>query len=106
MADNQPLVTREKQHQDHNEPYPNYTLKAEFDLTEQIYQTIQEVDIQASFYHVKGHQDNKTDYNKLPFEAQLSIQADKLAEKFYGQDIFNQWYHCSPHAQQCLKSSQ
>ena len=58
LADNQSLITREKQHLEYSEPYPNHTLKAEFDLTEQIYQTIQEADIQASFYHVKGHQDS------------------------------------------------
>jgi hypothetical protein len=88
LADNQSLITREKQHSEYREPYPNHTLKAEFDLTEQIYQTLQEADIQASFYHVKGHQDDKIEYNNLPFEAQLNIQADNLAESFYGQDNF------------------
>ena len=36
MADNQSLITRETQHKEYNAPYPNYILKAEFYLIEQI----------------------------------------------------------------------
>ena len=50
MADKQSLVTRETQRQGYEDPYPNFTLKAEFDLTEQIYETIIEADIQATSY--------------------------------------------------------
>ena len=88
IADNQSLITRECQHQDYKDPYPNYTLKAEFDLTEQIYQSINDADLQATFQHVKGHQDDHQEYNKLSFEAQLNVQADELAEDFYGKFNF------------------
>ena len=88
IADNQFLITRETQHQGYKDPYPNFTLKAEFDLTEQIYETINEADIQASFQHIKGHQDDYTEYNRLSFEAQLNVQADGLAEEFYGKPNF------------------
>ena len=88
IADNQSLITRETQYQGYEDPYPNFTLKAEFDLTEQIYETINEADIQASFQHIKGHQDDYTEYNWLSFEAQLNVQADRLAEEFYGKTNF------------------
>lgn len=39
MSDNQELINRQTNHKEYNIPYPNATLKAEFDLTEQIYHT-------------------------------------------------------------------
>ena len=62
MTDNQSLITRETQHQGYSEPYLNSTLKAEFDLIEQNFLTINEADIQATFQHIKGHQDDCTVY--------------------------------------------
>ena len=53
-----PHITRATQHQEYMDLHPNFTLKAEFDLIEQIYQLIKEADIQVSFQHVKGHQDD------------------------------------------------
>jgi hypothetical protein len=35
--------------------------------------------IPASLIHVKSHQDDTTEYDKLPFEAQMNVMADALA---------------------------
>ena len=39
--------------------------------------------IKATLIHIKGHQDNHTSYNDLPLLAQLNVDADLLADRFY-----------------------
>jgi hypothetical protein len=58
------------------------TLRSEYDVTEQIYRTQAAYNIKATFYWVKGHQDNNQAYEELPLEAQLNIDADELAGEF------------------------
>ena len=62
-------------------PYPNNTLSAEFDITEQIYLTNKTYEIEASFQHVYGHQDTKS-RGKMSVEEILNIEADKLARNY------------------------
>ena len=62
-------------------------MKAEYDLTEQIHQTHREHNIKGSFSHVYGHQDNNTEFDKLPLDAQLNVEADALAEDYYSDKI-------------------
>ena len=83
MADNMELINRQSLHLNYTNPYPNMTLKAEFDLTEQIYDTHQKYKIIATFTHVKGHQDDDATYDDLSLEAQLNVDADELAEQHY-----------------------
>ena len=83
MADNMELINRQSLHLMYTHPYPNMTLKAEYDLTEQIYNTHQKYRIKATFTHVKGHQDDDAIYDDLSLEAQLNVDADELAEKYY-----------------------
>ena len=40
------------------------------------------------FHYIRGHQDDHTLYNKLSFGAELNVQANQLAEDFYGQPNF------------------
>jgi hypothetical protein len=83
MADNKALITRQLDHQSFTTNYPNQTLLPEFDLTEQIYSTLFTHKIQSTFSHVKGHQDDSEDISKLCLNAQLNVEADRLAEQYY-----------------------
>ena len=58
------------------------SLKAEFDLTEQIYLSHKALNIQANFQHVKGHQDKNKKKKDLPPFAQLNIEADQEAGEY------------------------
>jgi len=86
IADNAELIRRCRSHQHYKEPYPNETLRSEFDVTEQIYVTQTRHNINATFKWVKGHQDKKIRKNDLPLEAQLNIEADELAGTFQQTD--------------------
>ena len=67
-SDNQELINRQNNHKEYTLPYPNATLKAEYDLTKQIYQTHRDYNIKGSFSHVYSHQDTDTDFDKLPLD--------------------------------------
>ena len=82
MADNSSLISQETHHLEYDELYPNFTLKVESDLTEQIYQTLMEAGIQATYHYIQGYHDDHRPYSSLSFEAQLNVQADQLAGEF------------------------
>ena len=77
------VITWLNNHKRYINPYPNTTLGAEFDLTEQIHLLHKEHTLPSYFRHVKGHQDRTTDYAKLDLPAQLNCDADQLAGRFY-----------------------
>lgn len=83
MSDNKELINRQANHKTYQYPYPNQTLKAEFDLTEQTYMTHKAYNIIGTFNYVYGHQDNNDDYMKVPLDTQLNIEANALAELYY-----------------------
>jgi hypothetical protein len=62
ISDNAELIRRCKAHLHYKEPFPNETLRSEYDVTEQIYRTQAAYNIKATFYWVKGHQDNNQTY--------------------------------------------
>jgi hypothetical protein len=82
ISDNSELIRRLKAHKQYEDPYPNETLKSEFDVTEQIYKTATTYRIKTTYRWVKGHQDEHTAYADLPLEAQLNVDADKFAGDF------------------------
>ena len=82
ISDNAELIRRCKAHLHYKEPFPNETLKSEYDVTEQIYRTQAAHNIKATFYWVKGHQDKNNTYLELPLEAQLNVDADELAGEY------------------------
>ena len=86
-SDNQELINRQNNHKEYKIPYPNDTLKAEFDLTEQIYRTHRNYNIKGSFSHVYGHQADNTEFTKLPIDAQLNVEADALTETYYSEAV-------------------
>jgi hypothetical protein len=82
ISDNSELIRRLKVHKHYDEPYPNETLKSEFDVTEQIYRTKELYGIDATYRWVRGHQDKHTAYSDLPLEVQLNGDADKFVGDF------------------------
>ena len=74
MADNLELITRLKDHRRYINPYPNTTLEAEFDLTEQIHLLHENNQLPSYFKHVKGHQDQTTEYAKLDLSSTAELR--------------------------------
>ena len=58
-------------------------MTAEFDLTKMIHVLHCEHDLSSNFCHVKGHQDRDKAYSDLNLNAQLNVEADRLAAAFY-----------------------
>jgi hypothetical protein len=63
-------------------PVPASTLKPDWDLVEAIVAQVAQANLQVKYKHVKGHQDNDTLYESLPFLAQLNVDADKYAGEY------------------------
>ena len=82
MTDNLGLLTRIEQSIQYPHPYPNYTLKADWDVTHEIISTLQAMSLQVMFEHVKGHQDDHTAYENLSLEAQMNVDADAEAGQY------------------------
>jgi hypothetical protein len=82
ISDNAELIRRCQAHKHYKDPYPNETLRSEFDVAEQIYTTHTSNNITATFRWVKGHQDRDIHYDNLPLEAQLNDDADELAGEY------------------------
>jgi hypothetical protein len=57
ISDNSELIRRLKVHKQCDEPYPNETLKSEFNVTEQTYRTTTTYGIHSTYKWVRGHQD-------------------------------------------------
>lgn len=78
FTDNQGLVTRITQRQQYKDPYPNSTLLPDWDLVEQIHETLQKVHTEnISINWVKGHQN--PEQKDITIEALYNIRADYLA---------------------------
>jgi hypothetical protein len=82
MTDNLGLITRVEQSLPFDEPFPNITLKADWDVTHEIVETLKAMTITPSFEHIKGHQDDHTAYDDLSLEAQLNVDADEEAGRY------------------------
>eukprot|EP00536_Pseudo-nitzschia_multiseries_P002339 jgi/Psemu1/5315/gm1.5315_g len=90
-------------HHQYGTPYPNTTtMTAQFDLTEQIYQTAQKAALQIQYKHVKGHQDDDPNAT-LSWEAELTVFVDKLADTCRQRhpahvEYLTTRFHWAPHA--------
>ncbi|OEU11291.1 hypothetical protein FRACYDRAFT_246405 [Fragilariopsis cylindrus CCMP1102] len=82
ISDNDELIKRCNAHKHYNDPFPNETLRSEYDVTEQIFSTINDSQIKAKYKWVKGHQDSAKAYDDLSLEAQLNVDADALAGEY------------------------
>jgi len=68
---------------------------ANFDLTSAIWKLLQDSPIQWHNIHVKGHQDDHLQCDKLNRVAQLNVEMDRLAKSF--------WRHCHIHQHAALQ---
>ena len=89
QSDNLELIKRQQEHQTYTHPYPNTTLTAEFDLTKIIHILHRDHALPPSFCHVRGHQDRDKAYAKLNLNAQLNVEANRLANAFYNHPAAN-----------------
>ena len=78
-TDNSGLITRVKEQSIIRYPVPNAIFQPDWDIVEAIVITVETADIDPTYTHVKGHQDKDKSYDKLPFLAQLNVDADKHA---------------------------
>jgi hypothetical protein len=79
MTDNLGLLTRVEKSLPHPDPFPNMTLKPDWDVTNKIVVTLQAMTFNPILAHIKGHQDDHAIYEDLPLTAQLNVNADKEA---------------------------
>jgi hypothetical protein len=82
ITDNQGLIHRVITSLACNDPYPNSTLAANWDVVNKIVTTLQTMPIEQSFQHVKGHQDGKIAYDELPLHAKLNVDTDAKAGEY------------------------
>jgi hypothetical protein len=86
MTDNKGLLTQLETSLPYIEPFPNLTLSADWDVTNEIVCSIRQLQTHTTLAHVKGHQDDHVPYDDLPLDAQLNVDAD--AEAGYYQQMF------------------
>jgi hypothetical protein len=66
----------------------NHTLAADWDIVNEIRWNLQQQRLQScTLKHVRGHQDRNKDYNSLSLEAQLNVEADRLARQYQDQHM-------------------
>ena len=82
VSNNQELINCCNAYLQYIIPYPNETVKSEYDITEQTYCTAPKYKLKPSYHQVKGHQDDNTPTEELSILAQLKLEADRLAEEF------------------------
>jgi hypothetical protein len=85
-CDNDPLLKRVNAAHPFKTCFPNCTLDADWDLVNMIVRTLHQSSCHIVLPHVKGHQDDKIDYDDLPLDAQLNCDADY--EAVYHQTIY------------------
>jgi hypothetical protein len=61
------------------DPFPNTTLIAGWNMTNEIVQSLRQLPIPPVLEHVKGNQDDHLPYGALPLEEQLNVDADAKA---------------------------
>jgi hypothetical protein len=77
VSDNQCLITRANNCLKYTHSYPNTNLAPDWDLVKEIHATNVTLKATASYQYVLGHQDQHKQYEDLPLDAQLNVDADK-----------------------------
>ena len=78
--DNTSVINRIKRSLSTTWDVPNLRLLPEQDVIDEIVTTVRSIPITIEFKWVKGHQDLRTEYRRLPLPAQLNCDADHEAE--------------------------
>ena len=85
-CDNQGLIKRIEFAMHRSWDNPNHCLSSEYDLESGIVDILHRLPVTFSFNHVKGHQDEDTPVEDLPWEAQMNCHADT-----YATDYLDNW---------------
>jgi len=80
-CDNSGLIQQVSSLQNAKIPIPSITISNDYDLRNEIYQTICQIPFPIKLLHIKGHQDNNTPVADLPYEAQLNVACDDQARQ-------------------------
>lgn len=88
--DNQSVIKRIQRQVQRKHTAPNTELLPENDVIKEVAALIQQLPWDIELEWVKGHQDSHTPYPRLPLEAQMNCQADKLAEDYHQQPFGTQ----------------
>jgi hypothetical protein len=81
-CDNQALLKRIAFALNRTWDNPNHCLASEYDLESGIIDILQRLPVTFTLEHVKGHQDEDTPVEDLPWEAQMNCHADQLATEY------------------------
>jgi hypothetical protein len=85
-CDNQGLVKRISFAMDRSWDNPNHCLASEYDLESGIVDILQRLPVKFACLHVKGHQDDDSPIEDLPWEAQMNCHTDA-----YATDYLDNW---------------
>jgi hypothetical protein len=78
-SDNKGPLTRITQRSQSSHNYPTATLAPDWDLIDELHDSLAHFTQPTPFTHVLGHQDDKAKYCNLPLDAQLNVDADHEA---------------------------
>ena len=78
-TDNTGLIDRVRDQTKIRYPIPNLIFQPDWDVVEAIVRTVESMDMEPVYRHVKGHQDETKAYEELPFLSQLNVDADRHA---------------------------
>jgi hypothetical protein len=81
-TDNSGLIDRAKTQSQLKYSVPNTTFQPDWDIVEAIVQTVAQSKLIVTYKYVRGHQDEKTAYELLPFLAQLNVDTDAYAGRY------------------------
>jgi hypothetical protein len=81
-CDSQLLLKRIARSRNRSWINPTECLASDYDLESAIIELLDKLQLTIQFIHVKSHQDDKTDINLLPWEAQMNVHADGLATDY------------------------
>ena len=90
FCDNESIVENVKEASSHTEHFANTTLKADWDVINEIVVSRRELLHPPSLTWIKSHQDDHKPYEQLSLPAQLNVDADNLAESYM-------IHHCDQH---------
>jgi len=80
-CDNNSLIQLVQERQNNKIPQPSLAISNDYDLVNEIYKTIQHIPLPIQLHHVKGHQDQNTPIEELPYPARLNIECNTRAHK-------------------------
>ena len=82
VADNSSIINTCIKRNEYEYAYANSTVQNDFDIVQEIFEVINSSQIDSTFTHVMGHQDDRKDGQELTLHETLNIEADQLATDY------------------------